>query len=379
MSLLGIHFTLLIGPTVAVPAPPELVEMLDRVEVTHSDEGRSGFQMAFRITRNGPLGAADFPVLASFLLRPFNRVIMIVTVGAIPYVLMDGIITNHQVQPGPDPGSASLTVTGEDVSVMMDLHDESHEYPAMDEQAIATLVILKYGQYGLIPMTSPPPTVDIPNPVEEIAHQEMHDLSFLQEVASRFGYVFYILPGPAPFTNIAYWGPPIRVGVVQRALSVNLGPETNVDSLSFQNNALTPTLVSGDVQDPRIGTSIPVQTFLTLRLPLASMPAILVNQPNVRTTRIRESGISVVQAYARAQGTTDASADILTAEGELDTERYGGILHARALVGVRGMGVSLDGLYYVKRVSHTIQKGKYKQRFTLTRDGYGTTTPAVVP
>ena len=30
MSLLGVHLTLLIGPTVAVPAPPPLIEALQR-------------------------------------------------------------------------------------------------------------------------------------------------------------------------------------------------------------------------------------------------------------------------------------------------------------------------------------------------------------
>ena len=51
----------------------------------------------------------------------------------------------------------------------------------------------------------------------------------LREMAARYGYVFYITPGPAPMTNTAYWGPPIRAGIPQRALSVNMGPETNVE------------------------------------------------------------------------------------------------------------------------------------------------------
>jgi hypothetical protein len=100
-----------------------------------------------------------------------------------------------------------------------------------------------------------------------------------------------------------------------------------------------------------------------------------VNQPNVRTTQFRESGLNFVQAYARAQGETDAGADVLTAEGRLDAIRYGWVLTARSLVGVAGAGYQHDGLYYVKRVTHDIRRGGYTQSFTLTREGLGATVP----
>ena len=45
-----------------------------------------------------------------------------------------------------------------------------------------------------------------------------------------------------------------------------------------------------------------------------------------------------------------------TCEGSLDVTRYGGILKARQLVGVRGAGPAFDGLYYVKNVTHKIKK-----------------------
>jgi hypothetical protein len=87
-----------------------------------------------------------------------------------------------------------------------------------------------------------------------------------------------------------------------------------------------------------------------------------------------------MQAFARAQGMTDASTDhVLTVTGELDAVRYGDILKARGLVGLRGAGYSHDGLYYIKNVTHAIQRGDYKQRFTLTREGFGSTTPIVRP
>ena len=51
--------------------------------------------------------------------------------------------------------------------------------------------------------------------------------------------------------------------------------------------------------------------------------------------------------------------------------RYGGVLQARQLVGVRGAGPAFDGLYYVKSVTHKIKRGSYKQSFTLDSERVG--------
>jgi hypothetical protein len=105
-----------------------------------------------------------------------------------------------------------------------------------------------------------------------------------------------------------------------------------------------------------------------------------VQQPNVRSVLARNSGnLDPIQAYARAQALTDRSSDAVTAEGELDALQYGGLLRARRLVGVRGVGFLLDGFYYVQRVTHRIKKGEYKQSFSLVREGLGAIAPVVVP
>jgi hypothetical protein len=379
MSLLGIHLTLLIGPTVAVPAPPTLMEALQSVEVTHRDEGQSGFQIVFQVGRSGPADLLDYALLANPLLKPFNRAIVVVTFNAKPAVLMDGFITQQQLSPSVEPGASTLTLTGEDVSVMMDLEEKSAEHPAQDETVIALKIIGSYAQYGLLPMVIPPVVIDPPIPIDRVPVQQGTDLAYLREMAGRHGYVFYVTPGPAPFTNTAYWGPPPRLGIPQPALTVSMGGETNVDSFTVRNNSLEPALVSDTVQDRATNQSVPVQTVASLRPPLAAFPAWLFNQPNVRRRPIRRSAANVAQAAAQAQATTDASVDAVTADGELDALRYGTLLQPRGLVGVRGAGYSYDGLWYVKEVTHTIRKDSYRQRFSLTREGVGSTVPAVMP
>ncbi len=377
---LGTQLSILIGPTVAVPAPGFLVETLLNAEVTHDDTGRSGFQLTFNAGRKGVADIVDFDHLSSQLLRISNRVILTVILNGIPNVLFDGIITNQQLEPSNEPGQAKIVVTGEDVSVMMDMMEVTMEHPAQLETVIALKIIAMYAQYGLIPMVIPPVVIDPPIPIERTPVQSSRtDYQYLNDMAERYGYIFYIIPGPAPLTNTAYWGPPIRVGFPQPALSIDMGSDTNVSSISFQHDGMKPQMVMGTVQDSMTNQAMPVMSLMSLRPPLSLMPSLPLNFPLIQTKMMSDnSRYSYIQAFARAQGMVDKSVDeVVTASGELDVQQYGTLLRPRELVGVRGAGFTYDGLYYVKKVSHKIAKGSYTQSFTLTREGTGAITPMV--
>lgn len=407
--LLGSHLTLLIGPTVAVPAPFMLLEALTNISVTHNDRGRSGFQLTFQIGRAGSLDLFDYALVQNPLLKPFNRVVIMVTFNVVPQVLMDGVITNIQFAPSNEPGASTLTVTGEDLSVLMDLHELNFPWPALTDDNVVRLIVLKYAQYAVAPFVIPPVSGNAPSPTEQIPVQTATDFQHILHLAGRQSYVFYIEPGPLPNMSVAYWGPPIRTGLPQKALSFNMGPETNVLSFSGSYNALAPTLVFGTIQDRQTNVTLPVFTVpFSMRPPLALMPALL-SQQNFRislppvTPRQAEqatpqaaaaaagsggrmnsaeartvNGLDYADALARSQAIVEASLEnVVTVSGELDALQYGDILRARGVVGVRGVGFTYDGNYYVQSVSHSISKGEYKQRFTLTREGTGSLTPLV--
>ncbi|HEX4961799.1 MAG TPA: hypothetical protein VF173_13230 [Thermoanaerobaculia bacterium] len=380
MSLIGNRLTLHIGSAVPLPAPPLLTRNLESVQVTQTDEGRSGFQISFLSGRSGPQDLLDDPLVSSPLLQAFNRVILTVTFNVRSRVLMDGIITHQELSSGDAPGTTRVTVTGEDVSVMMDMKDQSAEHPAQPDSAIVTKLIQRYAHYGLVPEVVPPKVIDLPNPIERVPVQQCTDLGYIEELARRNGHVFYVSPGPKRGVNRAYWGPPKRIGVPQKALSVNFGSETNVDSITFDLDALAPELVEGAIQDHRTNRKFQVRTFASLRVPLSAKPHWLVNRRNLRVSRFREVTPGLISASGRAQSQTDRSTDpTLTATGKLDAVRYGDVLEARGTVGVRGAGWSYDGLYYVKKVTHSLRQNEYNQEFTLTRDGLGSLTSAVRP
>ena len=121
----GIRLQLWIGPTVPEPAPFEVVDAITSLEVTNTDSGRDGFQMSFTVGKNL---AVDYALLLNRYFGPPNRVIIMVIIGTLPQVLIDGMITNHQLSPSNTPGASTLVVTGEDVSLMLDLEDKNATY-----------------------------------------------------------------------------------------------------------------------------------------------------------------------------------------------------------------------------------------------------------
>lgn len=374
MNLLGIHLGLWIGKTVPAPAPIPVIEALEKVEVTHKHEGCSGFQLVFRIGRGGPIDLLDHRIFSK--IKTDIRVVLTVAFNAIPRVLCDGIITHIQLIPGNAPGESRLCATGEDVSCAMTMEAKEEQHPAQPELVIVNKLVAGYSKFGLVPMVMPPLLIDPPLPTERTPVQRGHDRDYIKDMGKRFGYVFHIIPGPVPGVNFAYWGPPVLFGVPQPALTVNMGPATNVKDLQFVDDSQKPIQVSGYVQDRTTNKKFPVQSLASTRIPTS------VFRPSTQSTRtvlpMPTSGLSTAQALASAAGMMDDSFDAkVTVKGVLDTLRYNSILQPRRLVGLRGAGFRFDGIYYVKLVTHCIERGNYQQSFELSRDGLGSLLPAL--
>jgi hypothetical protein len=356
---------LMMGRVVAVPVPQSLVDALQSVQVTSASGGPSGFQLTFAVSKNSGITQTLLPF---GLLDPPTRVVVVAIIGGSPEVLMDGVITRHELSPGDAPGSSTLTVTGEDLTALMDLRHEQRTYPAQGLQIQVLRVLAPYTMYGIAPAPVLPKFVEPYLPQDKYRAQSSTDLVYLRALAQDAGYVFYLEPGPLPGMSVAYWGPEVRAGLPQPALTVDSGPATNVESLSFGFDGMARTQFTIRVAEPttKIGISIPVPNISLLHPPLASRPAVALKEeplPNL-------AGLTAMEVLLKGLSRTAAVSDAVTGQGKLDVLRYGHVLRARRLVGVRGAGLNYDGSYYVTRVTHEIKRGEYTQSFSLTRDAF---------
>ena len=370
----NVNMTLFVGPAVPIPVAPYVIDALQSVEVTQSAGRHGAFQLRFALPTDSPLHTL-FLVSGGGAL-PLVRVVVMVTVNGAPEVLIDGVVTTTSVSPGASPTQATLTVTGEDMSRVMDYIDFSgFPFPGMAPEARAALIIAKYSMFGVTPVVIPSVLIDQPIPTDRIPKQVGTDLRYISRLARDVGYVFYFEPGVAPGQSFGYWGPEIRIGVPQPALNLNFDAEQNVGQMSFGFDTTKRELPVLFVQNQE--TKVPIPIPLPDVTPL-SPPLGLVEPIPKRVVPVRGTAkLSPLRAALVAMAKAAKSADAASATGSLDVARYGRVLKARRLVGVRGAGVAFDGLYFVKTVTHKISRGSYTQDFTLVRNGLVSTLPKV--
>jgi hypothetical protein len=364
----GIQLSIMMGMMVPEPVAPEIAQALLSAQVTQATEQRSGFSLSLAMGKTS-LVRQKF---AQGFFDPPQRVVLVATVSGNPTVLMDGVITRHEVVAANEPGQAKLNLTGEDLSRMLDLIDLSWvaKYPAMPAEARVAILLAAFAPLGIVPKVIPSIDIDVPLPTEYIPSHMGTPLQYITYLAKSVGYVFYIDPGPMPGQSIAYWGPEIKTGPPQGTLLTNSDALSNVDSISFSFDGFSKTLFMFLLYDERLPVNIPIPIPVPdvnpLSPPLGPRPPIpLRAEPLTGMAKM-----SLPQAIMVGLSKAARAAEVISATGSLNVLRFGQALKPRRLVSVSGAGMPHDGLHYVRSVTHDIKPGEYRQNFTLTRNAF---------
>lgn len=368
----GIQLSLKIGP-VPIAAPREVVDALVHAKIEDGSGGtQSGFELTFELPQRSPLRTLFLITGGGSL--PLMRVVLVVTINGSAQSVIDGVCTNVETQPG-EGGVARLVVKGKDLSALMDIIElPGLPFPALPPSARVLVCLAKYAAFGVIPMVIPSIADVPPLPIQQIPQQRGSDYAYVKKLAEDVGYVFYLEPGD-PGTSKAYWGPEIRVGEAQPALTTGMDALTNVEEISFTFDKERKSIPIVYLQDQtsKVPIPVPIPDVTPLNPPLGLVPPLPPKIQKLADT----AHLSPPEALMKGIAYAAQHSDSVFGKGKLDVARYGRLLRSRQLVGVRGAGIPFDGLYYVKTVSHEIQRGSYKQSFSLARNGMISTFPSV--
>lgn len=372
--LSGVQLSLRIGPVPVAP-PREVTDALISVKVMDGSGGtQSGFELVFELPARSPLRTL-FLLTGGSSALPVMRVVLVVTMNGVAQSIIDGVVTNVETQPG-EGGVSRLVVKGKDLSALMDIIEiPGLPFPAMPPSARVLLILAKYAVLGVFPMVIPSLADIPPLPIQQIPAQRGSDYAYVKELAERVGYVFYLEPGPSPGTSKAYWGPEIRVGSPQPALTANMDALTNVEQLSFNFDKEKKKMPIVFFQESvsKAPIPVPIPDITPLNPPLGVVPPLPPNIVKLKDTAHMSAPDALMAGLAYAGKNSDS----VFGNGKLDVARYGRLLKSRQLVGVRGAGLPFNGLYYVQSVTHEIERGSYKQSFSLARNALISTFPTV--
>ncbi len=363
----AVHLQLHTGPQDGSlsPAPYRLLRLFQSCEVTQDASqgaGAQGFQLAFALQRDDE---ADYSLLRDELLAPLRRVAIVLCLPSTEVTLMDGVVSHYQLSPQAQAlGQATLAVSGRDLGVLMDLEQRDRPFPNQADSDIVQQVLSDYAQLGLSPDVKS--TGHGRSRHDRTLHQYETDLRYVQRLAQSNGFVFTLEP-QQPGRVRAYFGPQEVSSEEQRALTVGLGPGSNVRSLSFSFDPLAAVNTIAHTPDHDNQRSRKSVHDEPLPEPLSATPA-----PALRTIRLRQIGRrSAADADRAAQALRQNVPDAVTGTGEVDGARYGGCIVAGRKIIVRGAGDTYDGLYWVRRVSHRFSAGSYTQQISIGREGTG--------
>lgn len=372
----SIKLSLLLGP-VPIPAPNFVVEAITSVKIdTGAGETQSGFELTFDVPLRSPLrtlflasgGGAVGGV-------PFMRVVLIVTLNGRSEPIVDGVATDIEVQPAQS-GAGKIVVKGKDLTALMDVQElPSIPYPAMPPSVRVLAILAKYAAFGVIPVVIPSVVDEPPSPLERIPQQKGTDYQYVKQLAKEAGYVFYLEAGPTPGMSRAYWGPEIRIGMPQPALTMGMDALSNVDQMSFHLDREAKSIPVVFFHEPasKLSIGLPIPDITPMNPPLGLVPPLPPKIEHLSDTGHLSPGLAMMRGLAYVA----QHSDCVFGSGTLDVAKYGRVLKSRQLVGVRGVGLPYDGLYFVRSVSHDIQRGAYKQSFSLARNGLFSTLPMV--
>lgn len=368
----GLHLTLLIGSGAPTPASSELLLALKSASIQTATTGRSGFQLVFET--DDPRRLLRVLLRAGLGLDPIVRTILILTQRGAPHVLIDGVVTQHQLSHAAS-GKATLTLTGEDLTTLLDRVDGTgRTFPNLASNERVLLLLAPYAALGIVPLVLPPLLPDRLLPTEKIPTQQGTELAYIRRLASDVGHVFHLDAGPTPGQSVAYWGPEVQLGEPVPALSIDLGHASNVDELTFTNNLARKALPLLDVQIDGKTLTLPLPPVTPLRPPLGAVP-----QPPVRTTRLRDvDGKSPASVLLKGLAEAAEAAESIAGEASLDLARYGVVARPRQLIGVRGAAAPYNGLYAISRVSTQLRRGVATQRISFSRANLFSATPRVL-
>ncbi|MCW4460951.1 hypothetical protein OK349_04475 [Sphingomonas sp. BT-65] len=373
---MSVRLKLFIGPAVPLPAPPEVLDALVSASVTSASAEAPGvFQLVFELDRRSPLNLLF--LVSSGATIPLVRVVIAAQVNGRESVLIDGVSTNHSLSAGESPGTTRLTVTGEDLSRVLDYIElPDLRYPAMPDFARVALIVAKYAFLGIIPKVIPSILLDVPLPTGTIPQQQGTDLKYIQKLADDVGYIFMMQPGPAVGMSFAYWGPDLRVGEVQPALSFDMDAHRNVESATGSVDTQKAKLPIVVIQNPETKVPIPIPAIANpvLNPPLGLIPPIPLQVERITGSAKHNPVQAALIGMAKA---ARAQVGYSKVSGKLNPLRYGRLLEPHKLVGLQGAGPAYTGLHYVEKVTTSFSEGEVSQEFELTRNGVLSTVPKV--
>jgi phage protein D len=335
----------------------EFYQYLREAKVEASRRGAAVATLVFESVRTeaGTWLIQDAPAF-----RPWKRIQIDARFGNRSEEVMRGFIKEVKADCPLDMSAATVTVTAQDESLVLDREHVRRNWSREDAQ-------LSDGQIAQQIASDAGLSAQVEQGLTHTSlNEDATHVRFLQERAEANGFELLVRAGVLSFR------PPQLSGAPQPTIMVYAGGDSNCLRFTVNFDGHKPDQVR-TVRAAEQGTNVDEQT-VSPDLPLLGRQAADSSGAGLNPfvwTLPRPQGATAAEAQARAQARANDNAWKIVAEGELDGALYAHVLLTHNTVNVDGVGETHGGLYYVDEVQHTFNGQGYRQTFKLLRNAVG--------
>lgn len=290
----------------------------------------------------------------------FSRVRVEVQIGEDPFVpLIDGPVVGHENSKSSSPGQSTLTIMVQDDSVYLNRNANIENLGDKPDHEVAAELFGTVDQIAYTDIEdTPPPDGDIsPDLV-----QHGTAINLLRRLAHCQGMHVYVLPGDKPGQSVACFKK-FTTAEPELPDMILLGKDQNITGFNLSNNGQGATQArafSFNISDKGAASGTSNSRNLELLGPQQS------TEEDQAATSIERAGLCRrVPAERRAQARAERDAYTLQATGEILEGCYSGVLTPYQTVRVKAVNGRESGNYLIKKVTHTLDRSRYQQSFTL--------------
>ncbi|HET6611387.1 MAG TPA: contractile injection system protein, VgrG/Pvc8 family [Kofleriaceae bacterium] len=278
------------------------------------------------------------------------------------HVLVKGPVTGHTLHLDHGGADAWIEAVGSDTSIEMDREIRSQVWADGTDADAVSAICGHHGLTGDIEATDGVHATD-----KHALVQRDSDLRFVQRLARRNGFLFWVTHDPTG-AGTAHFKPPPLDATAPGRLVINQTPPT-IHTFDLRFDVERPTGIDGSQLDLNTKAVIEASSATS---PLALLGArdLLSITGDTRTVHVSAPVDDAGDLGARAAATLIDAGWFVHASCETNRAAFGGVLRAHSVVEVLGAGRRHSGRYFVAAVRHMVDSTIHKMAAELVRNAW---------
>jgi len=307
--------------------------------------------------------SGDIPYLTDSRIDAGSEISVKVYLDNKPYCLVKGPVHGHSIHMEHGGSGSTIDVRGSDTSVKMDRESQSVVWKDLTDSDAAQSIISKYGYTPDVETTKAGHYEN-----KHTLVQRESDLSFLQRLARRNGFNFWITSDPVGIETAHFRRPQLQSSVAVQ-LKINID-SPSVTSLDLNWDVEQPTSISGMQLDlsSKSNMNLTIQKSPLLVLGDLSLTDIT---GDTRSLFLSAPSDDASDLQSRGEGAVIEADWFIHASCKTSVAAVMAIIRPYSVIELKGAGKRHSGKYFVSGVTHTIDAMEHKMEIQLIRNGWG--------